>query len=64
MNYNEFEINSFTTNDIDAIPITPGYINLDVNCEKPWQDTLAHIIAHDNTYNKELNPCCKYYHGQ
>lgn len=54
MNYNEFEINSFTTNDIDAIPITPGYINLDVNCEKPWQDTLAHIIAHDNTYNKDL----------
>lgn len=54
MNYNEFQINSFTTNDIDAIPIVSGYCNLDVNCAKPWADTLANVIVHDNTFDKDV----------
>lgn len=47
MEYNKFEINSFTTNDIDTIPVESGHINLDSYYEGPWRDTLTHVIARD-----------------
>lgn len=54
MEYNQFEINAFTTNDINSIPVEAGYIHLDSYYEKPWTDTLTHVIAYDNTYNKDI----------
>ena len=45
MNPNEYDINAYTTNDIDAIDIASGNINIDSYYEKPWQDTIARTIS-------------------
>lgn len=42
---NEYEVNSFTTNDIDSIPIESGHVNIDAFFEKPWDDAIKRTIT-------------------
>lgn len=55
MNYNEFDTNSFTTNDINSIPVSSGHNWLDTFYEKPWEEAKNKVAFHDDTlFNKDV----------
>lgn len=55
MDYNKFDTNIFTTNDIDAIPVSSGHNWIDSYYEKPWEEAKNTVAFHDDTlFNKDV----------